>query len=400
MAYTLITGTFYVLGLQPDGDTIRFAPDRPELVDSLEPPGQEPAWRNDRTRVNIRFEAIDALETHFSGTHQNQPFGEAATQQMLSRVGFTSVTFSGASVSAAEPNTVRGFILAQGLDSFGRVIAFVYSGEPDEADGNTVFIDNARLAASVNSQVLNDGLVYPAFYSSLPVNLKDQLAAQTRVARQAGAGLWPHAQGQIGSPVAIPDLPTLETLILWPKLFRRLVRYFQDGNPDLAGFDAWLRDDQHDRDDFIQLPDGEIGNMHNTFKVSENELQMVFAPEGLVILPDTFVPRPMTTADLRIVAALVNPVGADRGHENVTIINTSPDPADLTGWLIRDRQGGRHPLSGQLAAGECTRVELGNTVRLANTGDDIELVNPQGESVHRVSYNEAQGEREGHTIVF
>jgi hypothetical protein len=319
---------------------------------------------------------------------------------MLSYVGFNRVTFSGASVSAAEPHTVRGFILAQGLDSFGRVIAFVYASEPQEADGSTVFIDNVRLAASVNSKLLNDGLVYPGFYSSLPVNLKDQLAAQTRVVRQTETGLWPHAQGQIGSPAAIPDLTTLETLILWPKLFRRLVRYFQEGHQELAGFDAWLREDLRDRDDFIQLPNGEIGNMHDTFTVSGNELQMVFAPEDLVILPDTFVPRPMPTADLRIVAALVNPVGSDRGHESVTIINTSPTPADLTGWLIRDRQGGQRPLSGQLAAGECTRVELGSTVQLANTGDDIELVDPKGESVHRVSYNEAEGGREGYTIVF
>jgi hypothetical protein len=319
---------------------------------------------------------------------------------MLLHVGFNRVTFSGASVSAAEPKTVRGCILAQGLDSFGRVIAFVYSSAPPEADGSTVFIDTARLAASVNSKLLNDGLVYPGFYSSLPVDLKDQLAAQTRVVRQTEAGLWPHAQGQIGSPAAIPDVATLETLILWPKLFRRLVRYFQNGNQGLAGFDAWLREDPRDRDDFIQLPNGEIGNMHDTFAVSDNALQMVFAPEDLVIFPDAFVPRPMPTADLRIVAALVNPVGADRSHESVTIINTSPTSADLTGWLIRDRQGGRHPLSGQLVAGECMRVGLGDAVRLANTGDDIELVDPQGESVHRVSYNEAQGEREGYTIVF
>ncbi len=60
--YTLINGTFRVLGLQPDGDTIRFEPDQPALVDNLEPPGQQPVWRNNRTQVNIRSEAIDALD--------------------------------------------------------------------------------------------------------------------------------------------------------------------------------------------------------------------------------------------------------------------------------------------------------------------------------------------------
>ena len=40
---------------------------------------------------------------------------------------------------------------------------------------------------------------------------------------------------------------------------------------------------------------------------------------------------------LRIVAALVNPVGPSPEQESVTLLNASPSPVDLAGWRLADR---------------------------------------------------------------
>ncbi len=83
MPFTAIHGDFYIWnqakpsqGPEPDGDTVRFIPKAPGLVDALAP-GRTPDWKAGGA-INIRFEGIDALETHFSGMHQNQTLADAA----------------------------------------------------------------------------------------------------------------------------------------------------------------------------------------------------------------------------------------------------------------------------------------------------------------------------------
>ena len=49
------------------GDTLKFLPDSPVLVEGLE--GRSPRFTT-RGMVNIRFEGIDALETHLVGPHR------------------------------------------------------------------------------------------------------------------------------------------------------------------------------------------------------------------------------------------------------------------------------------------------------------------------------------------
>ena len=55
---------------------------------------------------------------------------------------------------------------------------------------------------------------------------------------------------------------------------------------------------------------------------------------------------------MRIVAALVNPVGPAPEAETVTLLNVTPEAVDLTGWSILDRDKRRLVLdAGELAAG-------------------------------------------------
>jgi hypothetical protein len=195
-------------------------------------------------------------------------------------------------------------------------------------------------------------------------------------------------------------------LVVWPKLFRRLARYFAAGNQGLAQFDAWLRADPTNRDDRLILPNRELGNMHDIIHIEGDTLRMKYEPEDLVVVPDDAIapgPRPtepIQRGAIRIIAALVNPTGADRDREVVTVLNTTPDPLELTGWSIADRANHRQALQGVLAPGAVVQVTLSPHVQLGNNGATITLFNPAGEQIDQVSYTKKQAQREGWTIVF
>lgn len=103
---------------------------------------------------------------------------------------------------------------------------------------------------------------------------------------------------------------------------------------------------------------------------------------------------------IRIVAAMVNPIGSAPEVETVTLINTSPEPIDLGGWQIADRLKNKHTLSGIINAGAVTTVTLSQQVQLGNKGGIITLLNNKGLKVDGVSYTSQQGQKEGWTIVF
>jgi len=123
---------------------------------------------------------------------------------------------------------------------------------------------------------------------------------------------------------------------------------------------------------------------------------------GHTIVPDGGGSRPEPGSQpVRIVAALVNPRGPAPESENVTLINASPDPVDLTGWRIADRLGHTCPVpAGQLAPGASLSASLADGVQLGNSGGQITLLGADGLKVHGVSYTAEQAAREGWTVVF
>ncbi|MBI3707575.1 MAG: hypothetical protein HY246_07850, partial [Proteobacteria bacterium] len=98
--YALIKGKYWIRypdkpkqGPQPDGDTITFQPDDPTLVHKLPwLSGRGPNF-NTRGSIPVRYEGIDALETHFGGGHQQLQYANAARDENLRRLGFKNVTF-------------------------------------------------------------------------------------------------------------------------------------------------------------------------------------------------------------------------------------------------------------------------------------------------------------------
>lgn len=296
MTYRLIKGEFHIYypdiprqGPEPDGDTLKFLPDNRSLVESLQQPGQRPPDFNGRDMINLRFEGIDALETHFSGMHQDLYWAEKARNQLLKKAGFKQVKFwpdLPQKVKSVQPHPRRGHILTRSLDTFGRVLAFVYPEQISGADGSNVWLDVPLLNQSFNAKLISGGMAYPAFYTTLPVDLRDRLANLTIQAWNLNRGLWPSDTANFEYWEKIPNLATLEGLAIWPKLFRRLAKYFADLHVGLGQFDAWLREDPRDRDDRVLLPTGEIGNMHDIIEVNGNWIRMNQWPEDIVILPD------------------------------------------------------------------------------------------------------------------
>lgn len=413
--YTLIKGTFHIhypenprSGPQPDGDTIKFQPHTRSLVEAI-PRNGRPAKFTQTGITTIRFEGIDTLETHFQGTHQHEALALEARDTLLEKMGFGAVTFHEGrfTVESVKNHPIPGYILTNGLDVHGRVIAFVFTGDHDAVDGSRIAVEPTKLDTSLNVTLLKEGQAYAAFYVTLPVPLREHLKTIAQAARSSGGGLWAEARATTIHPATITGADQLQTLVMWPKLFRRLASFYADGETDLTRLDAWLQEDLRDRDDRLLLPEMQLGHMHDLIEVQGNQLQLVHRPEDIVIVPDDFMlpvpppppPPPIGTGAVRIIAALVNPSGPERGKETVTILNTTSRDIDLSQWMLADNAG-QQPLSGSLSSGETRRIVMSNNVQLSNTRDTITILDPEEQIVDQVSYEREMLPEEEHTKVF
>ena len=103
---------------------------------------------------------------------------------------------------------------------------------------------------------------------------------------------------------------------------------------------------------------------------------------------------------VRIVGALVNPIGPSSEPETVTVLNTSPKPVQLAGWMLADGSKIKQSLTGTIAASVTSTIPVQRPVQLGNRGGVITLLDEQGLKVDGVSYTEQQAQREGRTLVF
>lgn len=228
MPFTLIKGTYHVRNYSPDGDSIRFMPTNPALMGSLS--GPRPKF-NPQGHVQLRVEAIDALETHYSppsgGGPLNQPLAlaHAARTALLDFVKIKNVVWSpnGSTVVSANDGT-PGYILARSVEKYGRPIAFVFAGNAPEADGTSVVFDVQRLQQSYNYQAVARGLAYVTYYKGLFFDLRNALTAAVVLARKQKLGVYRDDATTAGVLVSSLAVITTDRPIL-PKLFRRMSEY-------------------------------------------------------------------------------------------------------------------------------------------------------------------------------
>jgi hypothetical protein len=145
-------------------------------------------------------------------------------------------------------------------------------------DDKLAFMELSALLTGLKKQILDD---------PEDRNLFEPIAEEYR---NANEGLWPNENVTTDSAALIQNIVDAQALVMWPILFRRLATYFDEGNVGLGQFDEWIRDDPIRRDDTLRLPDGEKGNMHDTYLIDNDTLQLQFRPEDLLITPD---PKPI-----------------------------------------------------------------------------------------------------------
>ncbi|MBD2579048.1 DUF2278 family protein [Oscillatoria sp. FACHB-1406] len=112
--------------------------------------------------------------------------------------------------------------------------------------------------------------------------------------------------------------------------------------------------------------------------------------------------QPKLRPRIKIIAALVNPIGDDISKASVTLMNYSPEAVELKGWAIADSLKRKHRLTNlTLNSGETTVVKLtGQEAKLSNKGGLITLLDAQGIKVDGVSYTRAAIVEPGWTITF
>lgn len=191
-----------------------------------------PAQLNQAGITSIRFEGMDALETHFEieGDRYNQKIDLAlqARDVLLAKMGFGHIEYfrNSFKVSSVENHPIPGYILSNGLDTYGRTIAFVFTGDHPAIDGSSIFVTTQMLDSSLNVFMLQQGQAYPAFYLSLPAELRDHLSESVAAARTSGTGVWAEDTANQTSIAHVPDSTVLQQLVMWPKPFRRLADIF------------------------------------------------------------------------------------------------------------------------------------------------------------------------------
>lgn len=110
----------------------------------------------------------------------------------------------------------------------------------------------------------------------------------------------------------------------------------------------------------------------------------------------------LVSGPIKIVAALVNPMGPDEGNETVTLVNTGIEAIPLDGWFLVDKMSNRFGIKDvTLGPGMATTILLPrHSVQLSNKGGEIRLVDRAGSTTHLVTYSRAQAHRQGETIIF
>ncbi|MCI4671235.1 MAG: hypothetical protein MRZ79_24055 [Bacteroidia bacterium] len=270
MDYYLIKGQFHVVGYSPDGDSIMFEADSPKMWDRIESQMVDrfkEKLEEGEGAVQLRLQGIDALETHYSSPpiappkeyrsvsyakaekpkmlklRQPVEFGQIATEKLLKFLGTTSVTWASnfgrkwireISVSEKGEETafnkkneggLDGFIVTNDIEKNGRPISWIFPGNTRLRDGSK--LDTSDLLEiikdSLNYNLLASGLVYPYFFMTLASPLRQALIYGVLNAQRQKMGIWKLDKTQEGMSVKRLSQLTDE-LLLWPYLFRRIVK--------------------------------------------------------------------------------------------------------------------------------------------------------------------------------
>jgi endonuclease YncB( thermonuclease family) len=290
MTYRLVQGTFQLIhrangeatGFSPDGDSIRFHPNKRRNLYNL--PVRKTRFHSGGT-VQLRFDAIDALEIHYDGFHQNQLLACAARDRVLDILGFKEVDYAddGSTVVRAVPDAVPGYLLTNKVDRNRRVLCYAFAGQPREPDGTQLPLETDLLNQSLNALLLVEGLAYPAYYSGLQRSERHQLTHLANRAMKERRGIWP-LDPTLGEGAIIDRARDLGNLVLWPKLFRRLADFCRKNHPNLTRFPKWLRQHKRQNNRLEIISESRECMLDEVVETTQNAIRMRYLPQDLLVV--------------------------------------------------------------------------------------------------------------------
>jgi len=224
-----IRGRLVVVGKEPDGDSVRFLADTPDLYQQLARAFRIKPSTKDGS-VQLRFEGVDAPELHYGNAAQ--PLGAEARTRLLDRLGFSHVVYQSSPPTMVEsadpPDGVRAAVLSSMAEANGRPVAYLLVGGDDAlpADGVWTLVDDLLLRNTINAWLLGEGLAYYTVYTSTPASHRDTLRALAADARHRRVGVWDLDQT---ADFALTDQDSIGPAgqLILPKLFRRCTDYLK-----------------------------------------------------------------------------------------------------------------------------------------------------------------------------
>jgi endonuclease YncB( thermonuclease family) len=281
MNFILIKGKYRIHGYSPDGDSVRFAPDNPKLLGRLE--GYQRHQKRISEPAQIRFEGIDAPETHFKNQfHQPDEYAKEARDFTLKTLGFTDVKWRRNKVLEPKED-IEGYIITNSIEKFGRPVSFVFTGSARSVEDGALFnLDAEHIKRSVNNKLLEAGLAYPTYYDTLDMKIRTVLTRAVRKARTHRKGVW---KGDTTSELITRSLDTImEKQTMLPKLFRRLVEYFSTGD-NKGSFKSFL--ESRSPCDFVKKDGDTDWSYFDEFiqKRQGNRISLTEKPERLIFKP-------------------------------------------------------------------------------------------------------------------
>jgi hypothetical protein len=271
-AVLCLRGELVVIGKQPDGDSIRFVPDTPALIDRLD--HAERARTSSDGSLQLRVEGIDAPETHYNTLAQ--PLGDSSRDRLLALCGFTNVRHGTGSdaqtVIAATPERIAAAILSHIVDVNGRPVSFLLVGDALPPDGGDVPIDDALLQRTLNAELLADGSAYLTVYASLDEPLRTGLRTIAAAADDRGLGVWPLDASAAFTLATQASIGPGGALIL-PKLFRRCTDYLRTRTAGETLPD-WLRARPDTEDDEVSVAGGPLVRLSDLVEQRGDEIAL------------------------------------------------------------------------------------------------------------------------------
>lgn len=147
------------------------------------------------------------------------------------------------------------------------------------ADGAELFLDVDHVRASANHAQLAAGAAYLLLYDTLFAELREVMTDAAAAAQANGVGLWTQDRTRTG--IDGSSVPALEQgAAVWPKLYRRLVKFHGDQGRDLSEWLATEKPEQVlDLDDDVNFT-----HFDNLVAVGGDQVRLLRDPHRIVVL--------------------------------------------------------------------------------------------------------------------